>query len=241
MNERLGTENDEIDLGEVLQVLLRKWWLIVLCFILGIGAAGTYTKFMITPKYEASSMLYILTKTTTVTSLADIQMGTQLTADFEVIATSRPVLEDAVKDIKKKTGIEYTYEQLKEFVTISNQSDTRILKITATHEEPEMAKEIANAVSKQTASHMADIMTTDPPTTVESAVKPKNPVSPNLVKNAALGGLLGAFLVVALLLVQYLLDDTIKTEEDVAKYLGLDTLASIPLDENAKKQHKKKK
>ncbi len=243
MEEKFNFRNNEdmeIDLAEVFRVLMRRWWLIVLCLILGAGAAGVVTHFLITPQYEASSMLYILTKTTSVTSLADIQMGTQLTADFEVIATSRPVIEDAAKDVEEETKVSYTYEQLKTFITVSNQADTRILKITATHEDPQLAMVIANAVSKETASHMAEIMTTDAPTTVESAVIPENPVSPSLPKNCAIGGLLGAFVVMALLLIQYLMDDTIKTEEDVAKYLGLDTLVSLPLESKSERKSRKR-
>ena len=75
--------------------MLSKLWLLILCFIVGAPLAFGGTKFLVTPKYSASSMIYILTKTTSVTSLADIQMGSQLTADFEILATSRPVVEES--------------------------------------------------------------------------------------------------------------------------------------------------
>ena len=90
----------EIDLGEIFHLLMNKLWIIVLCFIIGATLAFGGTKLLITPKYSASSMIYILTKTTSVTSLADIQMGTQLTADFEILATSRPVLEEVIEKLK---------------------------------------------------------------------------------------------------------------------------------------------
>ncbi len=99
----------EIDLGEIFHLLMNKLWIIVLCFIIGATLAFGGTKLLITPKYSASSMIYILTKTTSVTSLADIQMGTQLTADFEILATSRPVLEEVIE----KLNLDYTYEELK--------------------------------------------------------------------------------------------------------------------------------
>ena len=99
----------EIDLGEIFHLLMNKLWIIVLCFIIGATLAFGGTKLLITPKYSASSMIYILTKTTSVTSLADIQMGTRLTADFEILATSRPVLEEVIE----KLNLDYTYEELK--------------------------------------------------------------------------------------------------------------------------------
>lgn len=67
-----------------------------------------------------------LNKTTSVTSLADIQMGTQLTADFEILATSRPVLEEVIE----KLNLDYTYEELKSMIQTDNQTDTRILRFT---------------------------------------------------------------------------------------------------------------
>lgn len=112
----------EIDLGELFHVLLGKLWILILCFIVGGGLAFAGTKFLITPEYSASSMIYILTKTTSVTSLADIQMGTQLTADFEILATSRPVIEEVIDNLK----LDYTYDELVAMITTDNQSDTRI-------------------------------------------------------------------------------------------------------------------
>ena len=66
----------EIDLGEIFHLLMNKLWIIVLCFIIGASDLRLVVRrLLITPKYSASSMIYILTKTTSVTSLADIQDG----------------------------------------------------------------------------------------------------------------------------------------------------------------------
>lgn len=87
-------------ISEVVTILLvRKIWLIVLCMAIGVARVGAVTITMITPQYSASSMIYILTKTTSVTSLADLQMGTQLTVDFQTLATSRPVVESVIEQL----------------------------------------------------------------------------------------------------------------------------------------------
>ena len=227
--KRLNTPNDdemEIDLLEIFHLLLQKAWLIILCFMIGGGLAFGGTKLLVTPKYSASSMIYILTKTTSVTSLADIQMGSQLTTDFVVLATSRPVIEAVIDDL----GLDYTYGELCGMITTSNPSDTRILKFTVSHEDPEMAKKIANALADATAERVAYVMTTDKPKVVEDAVVPSAPSGPNVMKNTAMGALVGAFLVMALLVIGYLMNDTVQTEEDVRKYLNLNTLAAIPAE-----------
>ena len=84
------------------------------------------------------------------------------------------------------------------------------------------------------------MMNTDKPNTVEKAIVPKLPSSPNVPKNTMMGGLLGAVAVAAVIILLYLLDDTIKNEEDVRKYLQVNTLAAIPLEKKRKAGKRKK-
>ena len=223
---RQREEEMEIDLLELFHAMLQKAWLIVLLLVLGAGIALGATKLLITPLYTASSQIYILTKTTSVTYLADIQMGAQLTSDFAVLAKSRPVVENVIDDL----NLDYTYGELVQQITTENPSGTRILKITISNEDPELAKELANAFADETAERVAYVMTTDKPKVVEEAVTPKAPSSPNVIKNTMLGGMLGAVLAMGIIVLLYLMNDTIQTEEDVRKYLNLHTLAAVPME-----------
>lgn len=225
-----GREVQTIDLLDLIQVMLKKWWLILLCCIIGAGGAGVYTKTMIAPRYQASSMIFVLSKTTSVMSLADIQLGSWLTDDFSTIAKSRPVLENVAEDVEVECGISYTADQLGGMLKIENPEGTHILKITCTHTDPEQTRIIANAAAKETSRQIAEIMVTDAPTTVEKAITPKAPISPSLSRNVMMGAMMGGMLICGLLVLLYLLDDTIKSEEDVAKYLKLDTLAAFPME-----------
>lgn len=219
-------EEIEIDLRELFQLLLSKLWIIILCFAIGAVLAFGGTKLFVTPKYSASSMIYILTKTTSVTSLADIQMGAQLTVDFEVLAKSRPVVEEVIDDL----NLDYTYTELTQMITTENPANTRILKLEVTHEDPEMAKKIANSLADATADRVAYVMTTDKPKVVENAVVPAKPSSPSVMKNTMIGALLGALLAIGVVVLRYLMNDTIENEEDVRKYLNLNLLAAIPAE-----------
>lgn len=221
-------ENDEIeiDLGELFHLLLEKLWVLIICLVAGAVIAGSVTKFAITPQYSASSMLFILTKTTSVTSLADIQMGAQLTVDFETLAKSRPTVETVIE----KLDLDMSYEELVKMITTENPADTRILKLIVTHPDAKLAKDISNALSDATADQVADVMDTDKPRIAERAVTPKVPSSPSLLKNTAIGAMIGLFLAAAVIILRYLMNDTIQTEEDVRKYLGLHTLAAMPME-----------
>lgn len=232
--ERNKQEEMEIDLLEIARLLWRKAWIIILCLVVGAGIAGGYTKFLVTPQYTASSMIYVLGESTSITSIADVQVGTELTGDFTTLAKSRPALEGVIDEL----DLDMNYEELSQIVTIENLTDTHILKISATDPDPEMAKEISNAMAQSTAETIASVMATEKPSIAEKAITPKAPSSPNVMKNLMLGGLLGMILAIAVIVVRFLMDDTIKTEEDVKKYLGLNTLASLPVEKGLKRKGK---
>ena len=141
----------EIDLVEVFQLMLKRWWLIIGCAVVFAAAAFGYTKLFVTPQYEASSMIYILSKTTSISSALDLQLGKQLTVDFETLATSRPVVEKVIDEL----GLDTEYETLVGSITVSNPTDTQILKISARNPDPVLARDISNAMSDATAEQIA--------------------------------------------------------------------------------------
>ena len=224
-------EEMEIDLLELFHVLLRKVWLILICLVAGAVIVGGYTRFLITPQYSASATIYIISNTTSITSVADLQIGTELTGDFAEIARTRSVVNAVIDEV----GLDESYEGLLSRLSTTNPSGTHLLKLTATDPDPQRAADIANAYAQVMASQIADIMNTDEPNIAEEAVKPSAPASPNLLKNTALGGLAGAFLACLVIFIQFMMNDTIQTEEDVRKYLDINTLAAMPLEKRRRK------
>ena len=243
MNENKNRDDEvEIDLREIFFLLLRKWWMIIIGAIAGAALLFGYTKLFKTPTYQSSSKLFVLNKTTSVTSLADIQIGSALSNDFRIITKSNPVIDAAIERIKEETGKVYTRKAIKKAVKVTNQNNTRILTITATDTDPKMASIIANAVSECAANRMGSVMGGDPPTKVEDAEPAEFPSGPHTRRNTVIGFLLGAILVCAVLIIHHMMNDNIKTEEDVERYLGVPTLAVIPLikarDDNKREELK---
>lgn len=238
----MNTNNNdeiEIDLREILFVLRRKLLLIVIVTIVAGAATGLFSYYGITPLYTATSKIYILTNTSSMLNLSDLQLGSSLAADYEELIVSRPVVEKVIENKK----LSMTYDELLGCISINNPTNTRIVAIQITYEDPVMAKEIANEFASVSTKQIADIMMVDEPTVVEEAVVPKGKSSPSNGKNAVLGALIGLILTAGIIIVRYLLDDTIKSADDVEKYLGLHTLAAIPeeggTDNSEKKQSKK--
>ena len=160
-----------------------------------------------------------------------------MTDDFMVLVKSRPVVEKVIKEEK----LDLTYEEMVEKVIVSNPANTQILKIAVQDADPVMACTLANAMAEVTSDRVAEVMNTDKPNVVEEAIVTDEPVSPSTLKNTVLGGMVGVILVMGVIFINFMLDDRIKTEEDIAKYLELNTLASIPKMSGMRKDKPQKK
>ena len=233
-------DNDEItiDLTELFMALWSKLHLIIMAGVLGALIAFVGTSFFITPKYTSETKVYVLTRADSSAGVTytDLQTGAQ-TQDYMELATSRPVLEQVIAVL----NLDLTPEELKNMISVNTPEGTRILSITVQSEDPKEAKEIADAVRESVSIQITEIMDADAVNTVEEGNLPTSPSSPSVSRNIALGALLGLVLAMGVIALIFILDDTIKTPDDVEHYLGLNTLTSIPLSEGMQKGKKVKK
>lgn len=228
MNEKNVNDEIEIDLLELAQVVLRKWWIVILCAVLAGSAGFAVSAFLMTPKYVSSTSVYVMSKQDeSKLSYSDTQLSTQLTKDYEELIVSRYVLETVINNCQ----LEDTYEILRKRVTVANTKDTRIISISVKDASPAMAQYIANSIREIAAVHIKEVTAVEAVNIVDEANLPTDPVEPSIKKFTALGIAAGAFVAIAIILIQYLMDDTLKSSEDVEKYLGLSTLALIPIME----------
>lgn len=214
----------EIDLWEIFYALRTKWWALALALVLGSTLAIVYSKMILVPKYTSTSMVYILSKETTLTSLADLQIGSQLTKDYKVVVTSRPVLQEVIDTLK----LDMSYEALKASIVLNNPADTRILSISIEDPDPVRAKAIVDQVASTSSKHISEIMELVPPKIIEEGIVSTQKSSPHVAKNAILGGMVALVLVCGVITMQVIMNDTIRCEDDIEKYLKLSTLAAIP-------------
>ena len=114
-NNQQQNEEITIDLLELGRLIWRNIWMVIIAIVVGAVLSFVVTKVFITPKYQATSTIYILSKTTSITSLADLQIGSQLAGDFEIIATTRELLEKVSAD----ENLGMTYEQLKKEIKVT--------------------------------------------------------------------------------------------------------------------------
>lgn len=225
----------EIDLREIFGVLMSRIWLIILTGVLFAGVTGVFCKFIMTPIYTSTTQLCILSNTTNIASLTDLAIGTQLTQDYIVVTKSRPVVEKVIENLE----LDMSYEQLLAVTTVENPTDTRILTISVTNPDPTLAKQIVDQYAQISRKRIAELMDINEPGIIEEGHVAEKKTSPTTTKNALIAGILGVFLAAVIVIVRYLMDDTIKSSEDVERYLGLNTLGILPIEENALKEEQR--
>ena len=168
-------------------------------------------------------------------------MGTNLTNDYVEVVTGRPVLDKVIENLK----LDATAKQLADKVTLTNPTNSRILVITVRDTNPKMAKTIADEIAVVAAQFIEEKMDQDQPTIIQKGYTDGEPVSPSIGKNTAVGGILGALVVVAIVVFRMIVNDTIMTPEDMEKKVGLNVLGSIPLEDaelnKVNRSRKKKK
>lgn len=236
-------EEMTIDLMDLMYRLLGNWKLIVGLALVFAVLMGIYTFYFVTPMYEATSTIYVLSRSDSAINMADLQIGTALTQDYIKVFDMWEVHEEVIS----RLDLPYTYEEIQDMLTVTNTSNTRMLDITIKDASPEEAALIANEYARVVSQFIADTMSTDKPSIMSVALVPANPVSPNKTRNIMIGFLLGALLAAGIVTVRFIMDDKYKTADDIRKYTGLVTLAVVPVEEsmakntkNRKKQQRKK-
>lgn len=215
----------EIDLLDLFYYYRSKIILIIAAFVVGAVIAGCVTHFLIVPKYTATSTMYMVSSSSgSVVDLSDLNIGESLSQDYVELIKTRPILEETIDDL----NLDYNYEELLGMLDLSVVANTRIIKIGVTSEDPVEAKNIANDIANKAEKQLPKLMDAPKPNIAEYAIVPQHKSSPSLTKNTMIGALLLMLLVMAVLTVTYLMDDTVKTAEDVEKYFGFMPLTVIP-------------
>ena len=218
-------EEMEIDLLELLDFFREHVIMIILGFLAGALLAGLITFYIINPKYTATSKMYMVSSSTqSVVDLTDLNIGQSLSKDYVELLKTRPIIEAVIEE----QSLPYNYNELIAKLQLSVISDTRIIAIKVTSQDPEEAMIIANALADKGVKELPKLMDTPEPHIAEYAIIPINPSSPSMSRNVMMGALIGMILVLGLYTVQFLLDDTFKTADDIEREFGVIPLTVIP-------------
>lgn len=232
----------ELDIIELLNFLKKKLIIILAITLLCASIGFLATKFFMEPEYTASTRMYVQNRTSDTDVLySDFQSSSQILNDYTVLMTGRNVTEEVVS----RLNLPMSYGQVARMIQISTPSGTRVLQINITDTDPQRAADIANAVREVAADQIQSIMDVNAVKTVYPATAPGGPSGPDVFGNTTKAAFVGLVISVVIFVIIFLLDDTIRTEEDVEHYLGLSVLGVIPATEDMgivdARHHSKKK
>ena len=227
-----NTDNEyEIDLRELFGALMRRWWAIVLAILIAGAAAFGYTYFLIDPLYESSTLLYVNNSDISVGSTsfsisnADLTAAQKLVDTYVVILKSRTALNAVIEE----ADLDYTYEELEKMITASAVNSTEVFEIVVTSKSPGEAEKIANTIADVLPDKIADIVAGSDVRIVDYAVVPSHRSSPSYTRNTVIGMLLGAVLSAGIVILAYLFDENIRSEDYLTQtYPEIPLLSVIP-------------
>ena len=221
VHKRAETEIDPI---ELMRQLLSHLGIIILTALLCTVIAGVYTLYYVTPIYESTSKLYVLNSGDSAINLADLQVGSYLASDYIEVFNTWEVHEMVIKNL----GLPYSNQYMQSNLTVTNPSNTRILYITFQSPDPHEAMEIANEYATVAIQFISKTMATEEPNIMSAALEPIYPTSPVKALNIMLGFIVGLFLSIGFITLRFIIDDKIKTADDIRRYSTLSVLAVVP-------------
>ena len=222
--------NEEtIELRELLEILLKRKLLIIIMTVLCTVAGGLYSVFLITPMYQSETTMMVngaknMTDIASSLDIGSINLSQKLVVTYGEIVKSRIVLEQTIDSLK----LDMTYGQLLRKTTAQQVGGTEILKIAVQDEDPAQAAIIANKISDVFVKEVMRILKVNNVETIDTAIPIEKPVNVKTALNIAIAMILGLMLGLFIAFVLEYMDNTIKTENDVQKYLDLPVLGLIP-------------
>ena len=219
----------EIDLKEYLSIIWDRKWLIIGVTLLAILISGIISFFVLKPVYETSTTILIGKSNSSQQAINfdDVMLNQKLVNTYGEIIKSKTVLNEVITNLK----LGQSTSSLKENVKISPVSDTEIIEIKVSNSNPKLATDIANDLAQVSMKNVKEIMKIDNVQVIDRAEIPKGPIKPNKMMNMAIAAVLGFMIGIGIVFLREYLDNTIKSPNDIEKYLGLSTIGVIPIIE----------
>ena len=222
---------ESIELKELLNIIIKRKKIIAAIIIVAVLIGGFYSLFIVTPVYESHTTLMVnSSKGISAGDLAasfdlgSINLSQKLVVTYGVIVESRIVLEPVIE----RLNLGISYESLLRKITAQQVKSTEILKITVKDQDPEQAALIANTISDVFIKEVMRIMKVNNVEIIDAAIPINHPINVRTRLNIAISLVLGVMLGVFVAFLISYLDNTLKTEQDVEKYLQLPVIGIIP-------------
>lgn len=215
----------EIDLLDLFHWLKKRFRLLLAACVISALAGALFTLLFVDVEYKASTRIYVLNRSSDAIIMAsDYSVANYLVSDYTVLITGENVTNEVIEQL----GLKMSASQLAKQISVSAIDSTRILQIEVVDTDPKRAADIANCTREISSRQIKEIMDVDAVNLVYEASVPQERSGPNLGKNTVLAMFVGFVLTLGVMLIFYAVDDSLRTEEDVERFLGLRVLGVIP-------------
>lgn len=232
----------EIDLKEIVLGLLKKWWLLLLSALIVGGAAYAYTANFITPQYRATVTIYVNNFSVSEESgYPEYISATNLATSQRLVTTYVNIIKSntVLKKVIEQSGMDMTVEQVRNMMTASAVENTEMFNVHVSNADPVLAAIIANVIADVAPDEIANILEGSSTKIIDRAEVPQYRYTPSFRKNTFLGCAAGAILAAVYVVLRILLDQRIKSQEDLDRLFNLPILGEIPeFDPNRSKKGK---
>lgn len=217
-----------MELREVFEIIKKRFNIIVLITLAIVLITAVFSFIILDDVYETYTTLMV-SKAAEGTGAVDIQyndilLNQKLVKTYSTIVSSNKVVDQVIQDL----GIDEDPEDVKEKIDVTSVGETEIIKISVQDKDREFAANLANATANVFMDVVSETMKMDNVQVIDEAKVPERPVKPRKLLNIVISGILGVMIGFGVVFLQEYLDNTIKTPEDVEKYLGLPVLGTIP-------------
>lgn len=206
-----------------------------IAFIVGIPVAmGIITAivsiFVISPSYEASATLYITNQKTATSeeevTYEEVLTNQKLVKDYREIIKSKLITKAVIDELKLN---DLTSDTLSSRITVESINDTSVLEIRVKDNSAARAMKITNKICEVFIEKATALLKINNISIVDSAEEPNGPISPKPLRLIMISFLISMFICLGIFYFIELLNETIKTSEDIETILGLNVLGTIPL------------
>ena len=239
-----GVIMQELDIRAIVSALLSKIkWIILSAVVLAL-AFGLYAKLFVKSTYRSEMQMYVSNYTDLSSaqgaSTGGLSASQVLVNEYIVILKHDDITSKVAAQLREQgAGYVMTNGAIKGAVSMSSVDETAMLRITATTTDPDLSKAICDAYAAVAPVQLKEVMEMGTIKPMGDEAKPGSKVGPNVTKNAVLGGVIGMVLACAVVLVIYMLDNTVTGEREIKRRLNVTVLGEVPSLQPDKKGEKK--
>lgn len=230
-------KNENIEISRILDIIKSKKLVIATILVIFIVLGCIYSYHYVVPKYKATSSLLLIPNSASegkVIVSSDLTVNADLTVNSGLIETYRSIGENSkvIKQVINNLGLDMTEEELLKDMRITVMKDTYVIQVEVTNTNPQIAMEIAKEFDEVFLKEIGEIYHLNNVGIVDEAQLPEEPYNINHIKDMVLFMVAGTGVAFAAIMIFYVFDNTIKSEEEIEKYVHLKSLGSIPLNQD---------